>query len=533
MRATTNILTAATIAILLGCEGTDPPAAAANGGPNGGSDADGGGVVTSVDGGSPVGHPEGGTSDAEGGTGTRDGGPDAPSEGGPPTSWGPGLLFPNGIEPGDPAACEAPSGKRCWWVDADATKGGDGSFAMPYNSFERVAGHTENGTDYVQGLIQGGDFLYVKGIFRASAHNELDNNMRIVLGRSAQGGTPSAPTTIKSWRGSPRAVWDGEYLFNDLIGIHANPAIRIQNVEVTRANGRGMVIGESVEWAEVVSVVVHDGKGDNYDGVGGGVVFWMTDLLHRFTLRNSLIYSNLRDYPPGLGDNNVGGVGILSEPGALNGSVIDIYDNVIYDEIRAVRHKHSGPVLMRAYDNLIYDSVTGFYMRGFFNEVHHNVIINMKEAAFHSASPADSQGDVEARLSHNTVYQAGNLLMADGDHPVFQRIMHLHDNLFSSPTPCDGVLYMGRWSGEDVRTTGWTFGNNLYFYPSGSTFLYHRESGNAVTLQDIQAGLAHLGDGTSRFGDPLLQAPGQRDFRLMPSSPALGTASDGANIGAF
>ncbi|MHC4738478.1 MAG: hypothetical protein ACYS9Y_06205, partial [Planctomycetota bacterium] len=216
-----------------------------------------------------------------------------------------GLLFGSeGIEPGDPSQGEAPPGKTNWYVDANAPDGGDGSYANPYNSFEQVVGWM-NGTNYVTGLIRGGDYLYVKGTFSASNHVEGTNNMDVHIGRAIQAGTLAQPTVIKSWLGSPRAVFDSEYLKNDIIKLRAlslGGQFIIQNIEVKRANGRGIYVGENVAGCEVITVVIRDGHGDGIVGTGGGILFRLNEGEPHYVMRNSLVYNN--DISPEGGTNN-------------------------------------------------------------------------------------------------------------------------------------------------------------------------------------------------------------------------------------
>ena len=106
-----------------------------------------------------------------------------------------GLLWPNGIEPGDPSICEAPNGKRCWWVDANAATGGNGNYTSPYNDFKLLEQN-----------VRGGDFVYVRGTFDM-ANNSSTRQMTLNFYTAAASGSANDPTTLKSWRGSPRAVF--------------------------------------------------------------------------------------------------------------------------------------------------------------------------------------------------------------------------------------------------------------------------------------------------------------------------------------
>ena len=158
-----------------------------------------------------------------------------------PPSLGP--RFAGGIEPGDPSKCEATPPSRCYWVDADAPSGGNGSFASPYNSFEAVVGSI-NGSNYAQGSIAGGDYLYLRGTFAPPATDDPSRLLRMLFRRASQGGTRENPTVIKSWRGSPRAVFDGQHRTNDMIVFAGMPSFRVANLEIaTRSNGRWHACG--------------------------------------------------------------------------------------------------------------------------------------------------------------------------------------------------------------------------------------------------------------------------------------------------
>jgi len=176
-----------------------------------------------------------------------------------PTITAAGLLYPDGIEPGDSSVGEAPTGNRNWYVDSAAPDGGDGSYLHPYNSFEKVVGWSSPDTSYHPGLLRGGDVLYVKGTFLGSKNAEGTHNTVILLARAAQGGTADKPTIIKSWRGKPRAVFEGEFARQDMIRVYGSEAaffgaIKIQNLEVTHAKSRGINISECVSNAELVGL---------------------------------------------------------------------------------------------------------------------------------------------------------------------------------------------------------------------------------------------------------------------------------------
>ena len=440
-----------------------------------------------------------------------------------------GLLFPDGIEPGDPSVCEAPAGKRCWYVDAAAPNGGNGSYASPYNSFEVVGGYWSGG-NYNAGLISGGDYLYIKGTFAASRNNDISKSMRIKLERGFMGGTATQPTVIKSYRGSARAVFDGEGVLGEFIVIRGSAAtpfngIKIQNIELKNHNGKGIVIDEYVVNAEVINYVGHDGLGEGNSGVGGAITFFMRDSLHKFRIRNSLIYRN--NLTPQGSINNIGGICMVGEPSALTGSTIYIHDNIIHDELRAVRHKHSGNVITEAYNNIIYNSTTGFYLRSLNNKIHNNIIYDSTEAF--QLEPENQTGNASAEIYNNTVYNCSSMLSTGLDIVAYERKANLHDNIFSNPSASDGIITLGLYSSTSYNLSDWRSSYNMYYFNTSTTkFLYHQ----GVQKSFTQA-MPYLGDTTSSSGAVGFVDAANHDFRLTPTSRAVGAGTGGIDVGAI
>jgi len=444
-----------------------------------------------------------------------------------------GLLFgAQGIEPGNPSQGEAPPGKTNWYVDADAPNGGNGSYANPYNSFEQVCGWM-NGGSYVQGQIQGGDYLYVKGTFEASDHAEGSNNMNIRIGRAAQAGTASEPTVIKSWLGSPRAVFDCEYQKSDIIHLHSNTNpgghFVIQNIEVKRASGRGVYIADNILGCEVISSVIRDTHGDGNIGVGGGILFcfWTNEPHH--VIRNSLVYNN--DVSPVGTSNNRGGISILSEDTVQNGASIDIYQNEIYDECHAVRHKHSGNVICYVYNNIIHDSSSSVYVRSYAgNYIHHNIIYDLSTAFM--VVPENQQSDQYTEFYNNTVYNVRKLLnLGIGQPPNnYLREINVHDNIYyNNVETSDLVIQLGQYSGDEYPIGQWESSYNTYYYLSSrTTFLYAVPNAYSFTAAGV-----YLGDSTMFTFDPLFVDAPNLDFHLQPTSPALGAGTGGGDLGAL
>ncbi len=441
--------------------------------------------------------------------------------------YGPGLLYPTGVEPGSASQCEAPSGKKCWWVDANAPGGGNGTFASPYNSFETVVGYMQGG-NYHQGQIGGGDYLYVKGTFKASDHNTTSNSMIVRFGRGSQGGTSSQPTVVKSWRGQPRAIFDGEYQLNDMIHVSAlsgspNNGIRIQNVEFTRANGRGIYIDENVKNVEIISVLVHDGKGDGIMGVGGGISVSMTSLLHTFSIKNSEFYNNKVNKTGS--DNNVGAIGILSEGSAQSGSKITLVNNVIYNEIQGIRHKHSGNIITEAYYNEIRDCTNGFFIRAFNNDIHHNVVNNCQVAFYFEAE--NQQGNQNSEVYFNTIYSTPVAVDTGYENTSYQRNINFHDNAFYNGSQSSGVITLGRWGSNQYNINHWDSSNNFFYNAASQSFLYHQG-----TAKNFSNAMSYVGDNGSEAEQVQFENASQGDFRLAAGSPGIGEGTGGADVGA-
>lgn len=434
--------------------------------------------------------------------------------------FSPGLIYPNKVEPGDPSKCEAPGGKHCYWVDASAPSGGDGSYNSPFNSFEAVAGYEVDGT-FTPGLMHGGDYLYVRGTFSASRHNETDHSMVIRLERGYMGGTPDQPTVIKSWRGSPAAIFDGENTLSDLITVRGAPdalfgAIRVQNLEVQRCSDRGLLFDHGVANVEVVNFIGHDCIGNGTSGVSGAVNFTMEDGPHNFSIRNSLIYNNQHD--PNGSTNNIGGIAVLSEASAKTGSVITIHDNVIHDEIHAVRHKHSGNVTTIAYNNLIYKCTNAFYVRNFYDNELYNNAINDTRYAFYIVSE-NQAGNLRANIHDNTIRNGMQLISTAIGSTDYRRDLNVHDNAFynpSAPGDAESVIELGRYARDTYDLSQWQSSNNrFYFNRSSSAFMYHQGAPS-----DFAAAMSALNDTTSRYDDGTMADPVESTPTVDTSAPS-------------
>ncbi|MDP2876526.1 MAG: right-handed parallel beta-helix repeat-containing protein, partial [Holophaga sp.] len=389
-------------------------------------------------------------------------------------AFNPGLLWRTGNAPAP--SIPLPSGNRAWYVDAAAPDGGDGSEARPFNSFEVVCGWTgPGGTGMNSGLMRGGDHLYLTGEFKASVQPNPDlyqtKNMTIIVWGNASG-TPAQPTLITTWPGKPRAVLNGEHLLRDLIQLRRATGVRIDSLEVKNAASRGIQIAEYTAWAEVVNCEVHHTKGDGILGTGGGINFTMASstLVNDYTIRNCAFYANHQNQVGG--DGNVGGISILSEGWARSGSIIRIFDNIVFDEKKAIRHKHSGNIRMEAHHNLIHSSQTGFYLRAYHdNQIHHNLVLDCRDGFM--LEKENLQGDFSATIHHNTLVGCAGAVGYTHDSMPYPMRCGFTDNLFANPSVAE-VLVLGRWTSGLYDIADWSSARNLFQHANASTFLWHR-----------------------------------------------------------
>ena len=371
-----------------------------------------------------------------------------------------GLLWPDGIEPGDPSICEAPSGARCWWVDVSAPEGGNGNYGAPYNSFEQV-----------ESLIQGSDIVYVRGTFAMTNNNDVTNKMTLNLNSPARGGTAQYPTTIKSWRGSSRAIFDGNAVTDGILRVSSNSGVRFQNIEIRNFGDRGIIIGDAVTYAEFVSIVAHDGAVTPSSGIGGAVVLYAQDSVHTFIVRNSLFYeTTLRS--PGY-SSNTGALSLISEMSALDGSTFTVYNNVFHDNYIGVRHKHAGNIHMNAYNNTFYNNDQSFHLRTLSADIYNNTIYNDRIAAFLYTDNMNANHEYTFR--YNTVYNTDWLVNAFPDQGGYVANIHIERNIVIDPSGGQGTIHLGsedwNWGANDI--SGWTMNDNIfYFTPSTRDVIY-------------------------------------------------------------
>jgi hypothetical protein len=431
-----------------------------------------------------------------------------------------GLLWPNGIEPGDPSQCEAPNGKRCWWVDANAANGGNGSYSTPYNDFKMLEQN-----------VRGGDFVYVRGTFDM-ANNSSDHQMTLNFYTTAASGTANDPTTLKSWRGSPRAVFSSNRTSAQL-RMRGNGGLRLQNIEITNFGDVGISVDEGVSFAELINIVVHDGRVTQSSGVGGGIRLYAQDTLHTFIVRNSLFENTSASNETG---DNVGALSLISEPTAHAGSTFKVYNNILRNNFVAIRHKHAGQVHTEAYNNLFENNKWGFNLRAWTADIHHNIFVGNDVGMVLINQNANTSHDYVIR--YNTFYNNNYFAQAnpDWDENVFTSAIHAQNNIFVASSTGLGIFYLGatdwNWGRLDRSLATWTMNNNVFFYQTSTRkFLYSPPPSPEYT-KDFTTGKTQFGDTTSILADPLFTDAANGDFSLKAGSPALGVGSNGTTPGA-
>ena len=430
-----------------------------------------------------------------------------------------GLIWPNGIEPGDPSQCEAPTNKRCWWVDASATSGGNGDFLSPYNSFEMLEQN-----------VRGGDFVYLRGIFDM-AKNSIAHQMTLNIHTLEASGTAANPTTLKSWRGSPRAVFASNGT-RAQVRMRNNGGMRLQNLELSGFQEQGIVVDSGVSYAEFVNVIVHDGTAPERSGVDGGLVIAVQDSFHRMIVRNSLFYNI------GGAEAGAGALSILGDPAAIAGSSVSIYNSVFHNNQVAINHKSSGQVHVEAYNNRIENNTFGFNLRSWSGDIHHNIIVGNKIAV--GVENAGLTTNHDYTIQYNTFYNNDYYLQAgpDWDNNLFHSSVHTQNNIVVASAQSLGIYYLGsldwNWGNVDRSLPSWTMNNNLFYFPADMrSFLYSPAPTTAKYSKDFAAAKIQFADITSINADPLFVDSAHGDFSLKANSPAIGLGSNGTTPGAF
>lgn len=430
--------------------------------------------------------------------------------------FNPGLLWREGNAPAPSIAL--PAGNRIWYVDAAAPNGGDGSAAHPYNSFETCIGG-DRGQGYEAGLLRGGDHVYLAGTFLSGSNIAK----RIELARAVQMGTREHPTLITAWPGRPRPVLDGENGREFGILIRNGTGIRMEGLEVRRFMYNGIRVMDPVENAfiEIINNEVHRTIIAGGSGVNGGIALETINGCD-YTLRNCLVHDNHESA------GAFGGVVILSEGYVGNGAIVHVYDNIFFNEMQAIAHKHCGGVLTDVHHNLVHSSTEAFYLRAFRgNQIHHNLVVDCQEAF--RGSRENMQGDQHTRIHHNTLVNSGSALtLIDNEFYGHADYYDFFDNLVFSPTQ-SMVLGLARYASQSFDVARWQSGRNLFIHANGNNFLE-----NQGVARAFAPAMTYLRDTTSRtVADPQFRNLAGRDYRLAATSPARGAGENGSDIGAL
>jgi len=444
-------------------------------------------------------------------------------------AFNPGLLWRTGLAP--QPSIPLPAGNRAWYVDANAPNGGDGSAGSPYNSFEVVVGQNV-GDSYQAGQIRGGDHLYLTGEFKATAGKEKF----IQIARYSQYGTITNPTLITTWPGKPRACFNGEgtktfvILIREL-GSAPGYGIRIESIEIKNANMEGIRTNDNrIDKFEIINCEIHHTNGSGIQGTGGGLTLWGNGL--SYTVRNNLFYSNYENQIGG----NAGAFTILSERASLEGTTVDVFDNIFYNEDVAIRHKHSGNITMNAHHNLIhscnvntfqYFAGAAFALRAFHdNNIYNNIIFNCLEFLFFDKE--NLQGDFAAKVANNTIINSGRIAyIHDGSVPQYRMQMNFSQNIYFSPLQ-PNVISLGNYSSTPYSIGDWSSAKNIFYHANASNFLINH--GNAYGFPNA---MTVLNDQGSISTNPLFANLDNNDFRLAAASPARGMGANGTDIGAL
>jgi len=453
-------------------------------------------------------------------------------------AYDPGLVWEDGIEPGTASTCEATGGGSCIWVDCDAVSEGVGSHASPYDSFDDAVGYLNAGESYITGdFTGGGDYLYIKGTCSTTKHVNYTHEMIVDIRRDTQCGTSGNPSVIKSWKGTARAVFDLENSTTDAaISVRgftgACDGIVIQNIEVKKHNGTGILIHEYVTNAQLISNYVHGGNAAG-NGVEGSIVVYSqgagADAIYTHVIRNNHLYNN--DNSPTGGQYNQGGISLIydSSFAASNSSTNKIYGNIVDTEVNCIRDKHSGVQNVEFYENLIKNcSSSAIYLRGRGWDIHHNVFHDITDTTF-LYSPENQTGAVDITIRNNTVVDGDRFIQETSDSPTYAWVFDVHDNLYKDNT-ITNVITLAEYGGLSYTIGDWSSSYNYFDFNTVSTnFLIHE-----TTAYNFANGKTQLSDTTSsEVAFSTFVNEGAKNFYLQAGSPALTAGTSGGIVGAF
>lgn len=450
-----------------------------------------------------------------------------------PTLWSSlvGLRIADGVEPTDSKIYPLAAGKRIWYFDLDAVVDGNGDEATPANNFTTIVG-TWDGTNYTQGLMSGGDHLWITGTALGSNHVQGVHDLFCYLKRDNQLGTEKEPTVIRSWKGRSRAIFDGEYLYN--VGVKCEGSSSTTggavmfNMEATRVNGIAFNMSSYVPYGTIDSCWGHH----NFADAAGGASTYSSILVinklgtKKVVVRHCLSHDNntTDGTTVQVQNNNIGGISAESNSTATPDSTVTFEYNRVFNEGYALRHKHSGAGKFISRFNILSDSIIGQYVRNAgSNDIHHNVVYNMTIGD--TTLVAENQSVVRlTNYYNNTVVNCPGMI-GTSHTEVFQDTLNIDNNIYYNPSNVGSVISIGGYP-SSLYTTIISSSNNII--NTGDDSVMFKNNGVLKTFDTFKT---QTMDTTSVNEDPLLTNVAANDFRLKNYSPAI--LFNGQRLGAL
>lgn len=474
----------------------------------------------------------------------------------PPIFSNAGLVWADGIEPGDPSTCEAPAGKSCYWVDCDKGSNGAGTYADPDWGFETIFGYYSSG-NYQLGVARGGDIVYVKGTCEAtgSVDSATGPYKQVRLARGVQYGTLTDPITIKSWRGTPRAVFDGEYAQSLAVQNDGNNApsslmrfwdtnstggyVRLQNIRLTRWYAIGAGHSGDVRGIDVYSVEADNGRMDKFVGTGGAITMQLLSThATASVIRNSYFHDITNNC--GLGgdadcgiDNNDGTICVLSESGAT-GSVT-IRDSLFDNNLRHVRDKHNGQATVYVYGNLFKGGENAFHRRAQDYYIYNNIFSGITGKLIETET-ATASTPANTRFYNNSVYNIGTFIgIASSwtDDGFFEIYNNAFDSASSSTVP-----FINFGSGGSMDPTDFIQDRNYFRISATQQATFSclgptPPSTGTCTNRSFATHNTYVSDVGSATTNPNFGAPASGNFYIAAGDPACTAGRSGTYLGAL
>lgn len=460
-----------------------------------------------------------------------------------------GLIWTDGIEPGDASECEAPAGNTCYWIDFDAVADGDGSYASPFWGTETALGWM-NGANYQQGTAVGGDYIYLKGTAKPSESTEsADGPLRVVkVKRAAQMGTSEKPLVIKSWRGTARAILDAEdstsaplesgdgYAMISFVDatVTAGKSIRVQNVLVKSSYCKG-INSEGVPNLELFTLEVTDTRGNSTGGCGGIGPNLVGNVVYDHHYNHLLIHDNDR---AGSGTvQNRGGISVTTDGTSIEGSSIEVENSLFYNENYAIRHKHNGPTVMNIHDNIIRDSVSALLHRLKYTNFYKNLVYGMSGSdipvihIWGEASPLPSEAPYILHVGYNnTFYDYTDAVLGTSEGLKNDWVdIEFYNNIIQDTSETSKAFHVEQYGNYTINLSQIVHDHNWYWISATvqSTF-----SDIMNTDRSFANTMTYLSDTSSSVTDPSFRNAGSSDF--YPLNGLFATSGrNGGYIGAL